>query len=116
MLMAIVYLAVIFALAYLAESLTEYLFGIPFDKIPKLTPYKWVIMYLSAGVGVSLAIFYKLDMIYLLSNVISEAVGAPSPIQVSVVGFILTGLGIGRGANWLHDFVSNYFKKPAIEV
>ncbi len=116
MLMAMVYLAVIFALAYLAESFTEYLFGIPFDKIPKLTPYKWLLMYLSAGVGVSLAIFYQLDLIYLLAEVISEAVGAPSPIQVSVVGYILTGLGIGRGASWLHDFVSQYFKKPVVEV
>jgi len=116
MLMAMVYLAVIFALAYLAESLTEYLFGIPFDKIPRLTPYKWLLMYLSAGVGVAMAIFYKLDLIALLSNVISEAVGVPSPIQVSVFGFILTGLGIGRGANCLHDFVSKFLKKPVVEV
>jgi hypothetical protein len=115
MLMAFVYLAVIFALAYLAESLTEYLFGIPFDKIPKLTPFKWTLMYLSAGVGVGMAVFYKLDLVSLLAEVISEMVGVVSPIPVTVVGFVLTGLGIGRGANWMHDFVSKYFKKPVIQ-
>ena len=114
--MAIVYLSVIFALAFLAESMTEYLFGIPFDKIPKLTPFKWTLAYIAMAVGVGLAIFYKLDLIALLADVIAETVGVQSPIQVSVVGFILTGLGIGRGAAYLHDFVGRYFKKPVVEV
>lgn len=115
MLMAFVLLAVIFALAYLAESLTEYLFGIPFDKFPKLTPYKWVLMYISAAVGVGMAIFYKLDIVALLAQVISEMVEVVSPIPVTVFGFVLTGLGIGRGANFMHDFVSKYLKKPVIQ-
>ena len=116
MLMAMVYLAVIFALAFLAESMTEYIVGPLFEKIEKWKPYKWVQAYVALIVGIGLAVFYKLDLIYLLSNVISEATGVQSPIQVSVVGFVLTGLGIGRGASYLHDFVSRYFKKPVVEV
>lgn len=114
--MAIVYLAVIFALAFLAESMTEYVIGTLFDKIEKWKPLKWVQAYFALVVGVCLAVFYKLDLIALLADVIAETTGVQSPIQVSVVGFILTGLGIGRGAAYLHDFVGRYFKKPVIEV
>ena len=46
-------LAVIFLLAFLTESLVEYLFGALVDHVPALTSYKWLLMYIAAGVGVS---------------------------------------------------------------
>lgn len=90
-------LAAIFALAFLAESLVEYLFGTLADKVPLLTPYRWTLMYVSAAVGVGLAFHYQFDLISLiLGNVLTW------------VGMLLTGLVIGRGANFVHQFVSEY--------
>ena len=60
-------------------------------------------MYVSALCGILLAFYYQLDLIALLASVLGES------ITVSPVGFILTGLGIGRGANWMHQFVEQYF-------
>ena len=54
-------------------------------------------MYVAAIAGVGLAIFYQLDLLALIGEL------APS-----TVGYVLTGLIIGRGANYLHDFVSTY--------
>lgn len=102
-----VLMAVSFALAFLTESTVEYVAGKPFDQFPKLTPHKWLLMYISLAVGVGLAFFYRLDMISAIAQVAGE------PMAVSWVGFTLTGLGIGRGANYLHDFVSAYIIKPA---
>ena len=102
-----VLLAIAFALAFLCESMTEYIFGKPFDQIPDLHPYKWLLMYVSLIVGVLLAFFYQLDMIAAIAEI------AGGPIQISWVGFTLTGLGIGRGASFLHDFVTAYVINPA---
>ena len=95
-------LFIIFALAYLTESATEYLFGTPMDKFG-LSRWKWSLMYISLVVGIGLAFFYKLDLVALLASVVGE------DITASWVGFVLTGFGIGRGANWLHQFVEKYF-------
>lgn len=95
-------LVIVFALAFLAESLVEYLFGTPLQKLGK-GGLAWLLMYISAAVGMGLAFWYDLDLISLLGDV------AGYPVQAGPVGYILTGLGIGRGANWLHQFVSQYF-------
>ena len=95
-------MGVVFLLAFLTESLTEYIFGTPLDKLG-VSKYKWVLMYISAALGVFLAFWYQLDLVNLLAGVLGENI-APSP-----VGFALTGLGIGRGANYLHQVVNTYF-------
>lgn len=100
-------LAVIFLLAFLVESLVEYLFGKVVDNIPALTPYKWGLMYVSAIVGVVGAFIYGFDLLYLLGQFVGA--GIPS----TGFGVALTGLAIGRGANYLHDLVDKYFVKPA---
>lgn len=100
----LVILAVTFALAFLTESLTEYLFGIPFDRLPKLKPYRWLLQYLAAGVGVSLSLYYVLDLIALIAQL------AGGVLPVTPVGMVLTGLIIGRGANYLNDFLVTYLR------
>lgn len=95
-------LFVIFALAFLTESATEYIFGTPMDKFG-LSGFKWALMYISLAVGIGLAFYYQLDLIALLATVVGEE------IATSWVGYCLTGFGIGRGANWLHQFVGTYF-------
>lgn len=99
-------LSVIFLLAFLTESLVEYLFGAVADHIPALTPYKWVLMYISAGVGVAGAFIYSFDLLYLVGQFVEAEIAS------TAFGITLTGLAIGRGAGYLHDLVNKYFKKP----
>jgi len=101
----ILILAVAFALAFLTEAFTEYFIGQWFDKIPKLSPWKWCLIYVSALVGVGLALFYKLDLIALIIQQ-----------DYTYVGIILTGLAIGRGSNFLHQFVSKFFPSKPVPV
>lgn len=89
-------------LSFLTESMTEFLFGQAFKNIPKLTPLSWTLQYVAAGTGVTLAMFYQIDLIALTTNDLP-----------TVIGMILTGLTIGRGSNYLHQFVGRYF--PAIK-
>lgn len=101
-------LAIAFALAFLAESLVEYIFGTLFDKVPKLEPYKWALMYVALLVGVGMAFYYSLDLIAL----ISQELGGVVP--VSWFGILMTGLIVGRGSNFLHEFVSKFLKKAPV--
>mgnify|MGYP005820269439 CR=1 FL=1 len=99
-------LAVIFLLAFLVESLVEYLFGAPFEHIAVLAPYKWTLMYISMAVGILGAFVYQFDLLALLSQFVEV------PMAITTFGIILTGCAIGRGANYLHDLVKTYFVKP----
>ncbi len=92
--------ALTFALAFLSESLVEYLFGVAIDHAPKLAPARWALQYIAVLAGVGLAFYYHLDLLAPIGGV-----------DASPVGFILTGCIIGRGANYLHQFVSAYFPK-----
>jgi len=94
-------LALAFALAFLSESLVEYLLGTPMDKIPKLAPWKWTLMYASGLMGTGLAFWYSLDLISVIAGK-----------EPTWVGILLTGIMIGRGANWLHDFIGKYLPGP----
>ena len=80
------------------EGTIEYIFGTLFDKIAKLTSYKWALMYLSLALGVFLAFFYQLDMVY----IVAQASGATA-VTASWVGLVATGVIIGRGANFVND-------------
>jgi hypothetical protein len=100
-------LAISLTLAFLNESMVEYLFGTVFDKVPSLEPYRWLLMYVAAATGVGMAFYYQLDLISLIQQGVLGLELAP----VTPIGMVLTGLGIGRGANYLNDFVSR-FQKP----
>ena len=95
--------ALAFLLAFLTESTTEYVFGTLFDKFPKLAPFKWMLMYISAGVGVFVSFHYQLDLVAF----IKEMFGAKA--MVTPVGIVFTGLSVGRGANYIHQLMSQYF-------
>jgi len=85
------------ALAFLTESMVEYLFGQAVDHFEAAAKWRWTLMYISAIVGVGLAFYYHLDLLAMIAT-----------LEASPVGYLLTGLIIGRGANYLHDFVSTY--------
>ena len=86
------------------EGTIEFIFGTLFDKVPKLNPYKWALMYLSLVLGVYLAYFYQLDMVY----IVAQATGATA-VTVSWVGLAATGVIIGRGANFVNDVWTRFF-------
>ena len=87
-------------LAFLTESMTEYLFGAIADKVTQLQPFKWLLMYVAAAVGVGLTFWYKLDLVELIRQ------GEPT-----WPGMLLSGLAVGRGANYISDLVSKYLVK-----
>lgn len=96
-------LGVILLLAFLVESLTEYVFGQPFDHIPTLTPYKWLLPYAALIVGVLGSWLYKFDLLVLVGTWLGVA------IVPNWLGITLTGLAIGRGATYIHDLIGQFF-------
>ena len=86
------------------EGTIEFIFGTLFDKVAKLTPYKWALMYLSLALGVFFAFFYELDLVYILA----QATGATA-VTVSWVGLAASGVIIGRGANFVNDIWTRFF-------
>ncbi|MDP2952814.1 MAG: hypothetical protein Q8O76_05820, partial [Chloroflexota bacterium] len=58
--------------------------------------------YIAALVGVGLALAYELDALKSLLGV-----SAPLPYA----GKVLTGLMLGRGANFIHDFYTSYLQR-----
>ena len=91
-----------FALAFLAESMVEYLLAVPLSFLVKRWPIVeqlQIKLYAALGVGVLMAFQYDLDLIFEGFGYTAHWVG---------FGVLLTGLGLGRGANWLHDFWTTY--------
>ena len=80
-------LIAVFAFPFIAESMTEYFFDM-------WMPKKFI-RYVSAAVGILLAVLWRVNIPRDLMAV--EAI-------LPWAGEILTGLVIGRGANFVHDF------------
>jgi hypothetical protein len=114
--LALVSFGVAFSLAFLTESFTEYLLGTPMDHIPAAKPYKWLLMYASMFVGIGLCLFYKLDLIVLVAYTLSMMFGGVIIWQITTVGMVLSGVIIGRGANFLHDFLVKVLVKPPVPI
>jgi len=96
--------------AFMVESLVEYLLGTAFDKLPKLAPFKWALMYAGAAAGIGAALFYRFDLVYLIARLSGDE-GAVAP---GLFGMVLTGLAIGRGAGFLNDLLSKLPGKPPV--
>ena len=101
-------LVVVFLLTFLIEAFTEYIFGTVFDKVPKLQPFKWLLMYLAMVFGILLCFFYKIDLI----SILAKALNVPDFSSITAVGMLLSGLSVGRGSNFLHQIVSQFFPAP----
>lgn len=100
--------AIATVLGFLVESFTEYFLGAIFSHLPEAwQKWKWTLMYISAAFGVIVAIHYQVDIVASLMRVF----GINHPDEIH--GMILTGLGVGRGANFIHDLWSRFFPKPA---
>ena len=85
------------ALSFCAEGFVEYIWGLISDQIAKLRQFRWISKIISLGVGIGLSFHYALDFFATLRD---------EPI--TAVGQVLTGLIIGRGASFVHQFISKY--------
>ena len=81
------------------EGAVEYVFGTLFDKVASLTPFKWALMYVSLAVGIFLAFYYALDVVTLFG------------LDATPVGTVLTGIVMGRGANFVSEVWQKYISK-----
>jgi hypothetical protein len=88
----------VLALAFLAESLTEYLFAGPLSALRMPAA---VTRYVAVAVGVLLAWAYDLDIVRDLLGL------SPRP---PLLGIVLSGVILGRGASYVHDFYSSYLR------
>ena len=61
--------------------------------------------YVSVLIGVALCILYRVDLLAYFDLV------SPWPIT----GWIITGILIGRGSNFIHDFATRWLTKPPYE-
>lgn len=104
--MVIALLAVILLLAFLVESMTEYAFGKAVENIPALKPFGWLLIYVAMAIGIAGAWVYRFDLLAMLGQFLEIE------IQTTGFGITITGMAIGRGANYIHDIVSRYFIKP----
>lgn len=85
------------ALAFVAESLVEYFAA------------EWVgrwAKYVAAGVGVLMALNFGLD-------IFGEFLGLES--RVPYAGMVLSGLLLGRGANFVNDFGDRFLRRESGE-
>lgn len=103
-------LVLITAFSFLAETLVEALFGRIADHVPVLTPWKWTLVYLSVGVGLLGAFNWQFDFIQLLG----QSVGIE--VRITTLGLITTGVGIGMGAAYIHQFISKFFPSKQQEL
>jgi hypothetical protein len=100
---------IILLLAFLVESLVEYLFGRLFDQVKGLNPYRWLLAYIAGAIGILGCFWYGFDLLFLLGGYLDAGTAGPSAF-----GIVLTGLAVGRGSNYVHDLVTRFFvKSPA---
>lgn len=82
----------IFVLAALSEGFTEY-FIVPLLEKANAAEYA---KYVALAVGISLCAIYQVDLLLDLVGLV--------PFH-PIAGYILSGVIIGRGSNYLNDFV-----------
>ena len=98
-------LAGIFALAFLCEAIVEYLFADLLVALGKLiervagvkVDCTKSLKYVAVAVGIGLCFGYDIDLIAILGLGLK-------PVHPSI-GVILSGIVIGRGSNYLNDFL-----------
>lgn len=101
------HLALILALAFLVETLVEALFGRVIDNVPQLAKFRWMLIYLAVIAGIGGAINYQFDLIYILGRFVE------APVKITWYGITITGIGIGMGAGYIHQFISKFFPDKA---
>lgn len=87
-------------LASLVEGFTEYAFG----SIAKAQPF---LKYIALVLGVMVAIAYKVDIL---------AAGFGLTSFSPIVGWVVSGLILGRGSNYVNDLVTSFGKSKTLSL
>ena len=104
--------ALILMLSALVEGLVEYFIGLLLEPLnqgdnirevfaQKLDVYQLLMRYSAAASSIGLCFAYGVDLM--------AQVGLHGP---AFVGYIATGLLIGRGSNYVHDFIARWLTPP----
>ncbi len=115
---------IILFLAFLAETLTELVFGTVANLLESIWPKleavlerpkfrASMIQLFAIGVGIAGAFIYRFDVIYLLGQYLQEFAGAQLLIPITVFGIVITGVAIGKGSNYIHDLWKRFLVKPS---
>jgi hypothetical protein len=106
-------LGVVLLMAFLVETLVEAVFGTAAAWVVGFFPslegqmgyFKTpVVQTVAFGAGIVGAFLYQFDVIYLLGGFLN----APGVLLTSY-GMIATGLAIGKGSNYIHQLISQFF-------
>lgn len=89
-------LAGIFLLAVFTEATVEYFVAALFDKAGATAPYRRYIPYVAAALGIALCVAYQVDILAMVVGL--------TPVHPAV-GWVVSGLIVGRGSNFLNDLV-----------
>lgn len=96
------YAVFILFLSWLVQTVTEVLFGKPFERAGD--QYAWLLSYLAIAVGIALAAATGLDLLYIAVVELS-----PEPVTwmtwQHVIGLICSGVLLGGGSGFVNDFV-----------
>ena len=105
----------ILVLATIAEAIVEHIFAPILDArdpnemepepVQVLNWKALALRYVSVLIGVGLCLLYQVDLLAYFDLV------SPWPFA----GWIITGILIGRGANFIHDFATRWLTKPALD-
>jgi hypothetical protein len=88
-------LTAIFLLAFLAEAMTEYLFSDLLERI-KDGKYCFTLKYIACVIGIALCVAYRIDLLGLVADLTPTA---------TWIGWVVSGMIIGRGSNFLNDVI-----------
>ncbi len=100
--------AVIVMIGFLIETLTEAVFGKMFDHYAPAA--KWTLSYIPVLFGVGLSFYYQFDMLALVGTFLGVS------IDVAWPGMLITGVALGQGSTYLHDFFQRFLVKPAAQL
>jgi len=105
----------ILVLASLCEAIVEYLFSPIVDArkedemdqapAPGLDWRALTLRYISVVIGIALCVVYRTDILVFFN------LWSPWPW----IGYLVTGILIGRGSNFVHDFASRWLSFQQVE-
>ena len=100
-------LVAVFFLAAVNEAIVEFLGKPVLERVIQKPEDRCIVFHtISALGGMALALLFAVDALALL-NIVSP---------VPHVGSVVTGLLLGRGANWIHDFVSRWIEPAKVDL
>jgi hypothetical protein len=121
MLYVLVILGIVLLLAYLVETVTEFVFGVLAGWLcaiwpamqSQLEPFKRpFVQTITIFLGIYGAFLLQFDVLHLASVAYMEGLpeGAANRIlPITAYGMTLTGIAIGMGSTYIHQFISKFF-------